>query len=52
MKIGKRSTLAELDARGWEAFAADAGLGLPLIRRRVAEISEKVIAQSDKAAGA
>ncbi|MCA3653712.1 MAG: type II toxin-antitoxin system HipA family toxin [Methylobacterium sp.] len=52
MKIGKRSTLAELDARGWEAFAADAGLGLPLIRRRVAEISEKVIAQADKAAGA
>ena len=52
MKIGKRSTLAELDARGWGAFAADAGLGLPLIRRRVAEISEKVIAQADKAAGA
>ena len=52
MKIGKRSTLAELDARGWGAFAADAGLGLPLIRRRVAEISEKVIARADKAAGA
>ena len=52
MKIGKRSTLAELDARGWGAFAADAGLGLPLIRRRVAEVSEKVIAQADKAAGA
>jgi len=52
MKIGKRSTLAELDARGWGAFAADAGLGLPLIRRRVAEISERVMAQADKAAGA
>ena len=39
MKIGKRATLAELDARGWAAFAADAGVGLPLIRRRVAEIS-------------
>jgi serine/threonine-protein kinase HipA len=52
MKIGKRSTLAELDARGWGDFAADAGLGLPLIRRRVAEVSEKVIAQADKAAGA
>ncbi|MFN7286521.1 MAG: type II toxin-antitoxin system HipA family toxin [bacterium] len=52
MKIGKRSTLAELDARGWGAFAAAAGLGLPLIRRRVAEISEKVIALADKAAGA
>lgn len=52
MKIGKRSTLAELDARGWGAFAADAGLGLPLIRRRVAEVSEKVIAQGGNVAGA
>lgn len=42
MKIGKRATLADLDALGWTAFAADAGLGLPLIRRRVAEISESV----------
>ncbi|MCA3182498.1 MAG: type II toxin-antitoxin system HipA family toxin [Methylobacterium sp.] len=52
MKIGKRATLAELDARGWGAFAADAGLGLPLIRRRVAEISERVIAQGGNVAGA
>ena len=44
MRIGKRATLAELDAKGWTAFAADAGLGLPLIRRRVAEISEAAIA--------
>jgi serine/threonine-protein kinase HipA len=43
MKIGKRATLAELDAKGWAAFAADAGLGLPLIRRRVAEISKGVV---------
>ncbi len=43
MKIGKRGTLAELDAKGWAAFAADAGLGLPLIRRRVAEISKGVV---------
>jgi serine/threonine-protein kinase HipA len=46
MKIGKRKTLAELDARGWAAFAADTGLGMPLIRRRVAEISEAAIAQA------
>jgi serine/threonine-protein kinase HipA len=45
MKIGKRATLAELDANGWTAFAADAGLGLPLIRRRVAEMCERVSAQ-------
>jgi serine/threonine-protein kinase HipA len=43
MKIGKRATLAELDAKGWAAFAADAGIGLPLIRRRVAEISRGVL---------
>lgn len=42
MKIGKRTTLAELDAKGWTAFAADAGLGLPLIRRRVGELSRSV----------
>ena len=42
MKIGKRATLAELDDAGWAAFAADAGLGLPLTRRRVAEISKGV----------
>lgn len=46
MKIGKRATLAELDAKGWAAFAADAGLGVPLIRRRVAEISKGVIART------
>lgn len=48
MKVGKRATLAELDAKGWAAFAADAGLGLPLVRRRVAEISKGV---RDKATG-
>ncbi len=42
MKIGRSATLSEMDAKGWAAFAADAGLGLPLIRRRVAEISDRV----------
>jgi serine/threonine-protein kinase HipA len=50
MKIGKRGTLAELDAKGWAAFAADAGLGLPLIRRRVAEICKGVIARTGEVA--
>lgn len=45
MKIGKRATLAELDAKGWTAFAADAGLGLPLVRRRVTDMCERVGAQ-------
>jgi len=48
MKVGKRATLTELDAKGWSAFAVDAGLGLPLVRRRVAEISKGV---RDKATG-
>jgi serine/threonine-protein kinase HipA len=51
MKIGKRGTLAELDAKGWAAFAADAGLGLPLIRRRVAEISKGVLEKIVAVAG-
>ena len=51
MKIGTRATLAELDAKGWTAVAADAGLGLPLIRRRVAEISESAIAGAHEVAG-
>jgi serine/threonine-protein kinase HipA len=46
MKIGKRATLAELDATEWAAFAADAGIGLPLIRRRVAEISKGVLVKA------
>jgi serine/threonine-protein kinase HipA len=51
MKIGKRATLAELDAKGWAEFAADAGIGLPLIRRRVAEISKGVLAKASAVAG-
>jgi len=43
MKIGKRATLAELDDAGWAVFASDAGLGLPLTRRRIAEISKGVV---------
>ena len=43
MKIGKRATLAELDAKGWAAFAANVGVGLPLVRRRVTELSERVV---------
>ncbi len=52
MKIGRRGTLAELDAKGWAAFAADAGLGLPLIRRRVAEISRGILEKASVVASA
>ena len=50
MKIGQRATLAELDAKSWNAFAADVGLGLPVVRRRVAEIGEATIAQANEVA--
>ncbi len=51
MKIGKRATLAEMDAKGWAAFASDAGLGLPLVRRRVVELCESVTATARDVAG-
>ena len=51
MRIGKRETLGEMDAKGWSAFAVDAGVGLPLIRRRVSEISQAVMASVHDVAG-
>ncbi|MGR6430273.1 HipA domain-containing protein [Rhizobium sp. PAMB 3174] len=38
MRIGKRATLAEMDAHGWQAFAKETSVGLPLLRRRLNEI--------------
>lgn len=52
MNIGKRATLAEMDAQGWAAFAVDTGLGAPLIRRRIAEISESVRTKAPDVAAA
>ena len=51
MRIGRRATLDEMDSRGWERFAADAGLGRPFVYRRVAEISALVESQAGEAAG-
>lgn len=42
MRIGRRSTLGELDAKGWKRFAADAGIGWPLVRQRVGEIGARI----------
>jgi serine/threonine-protein kinase HipA len=42
MKIGKRATLGELDARGWDTFAHDAGMTRPFVRQRVRKIAELV----------
>ena len=46
MKIGKRASLGEMNERGWAAFAAETGLGLPIIRRRVREITDSVTARA------
>ena len=51
MRIGRRSTLEEMDLGGWGRFAAQAGLGLPLVRRRVAELSAGVRARAGRGCG-
>jgi serine/threonine-protein kinase HipA len=40
MRIGKRATLSEMDAAGWQAFSKETGVGLLLVRRRVKELSD------------
>jgi serine/threonine-protein kinase HipA len=42
MRVGRRATLEEMDAKGWAGFAADAGIGLPLVRRRVGELCARI----------
>jgi serine/threonine-protein kinase HipA len=42
MKIGKRSTLGELDTRGWQRFASDAGISFPLIRNRANRMADTI----------
>jgi serine/threonine-protein kinase HipA len=44
MRIGRQTTLDEVDAPAWERFAADAGLGRTFVRRRVRELSDGVAA--------
>lgn len=46
MPIGGCARLAGMDAHRWAAFAEEATLGLPLIRRRVAEIGASVIGRA------
>lgn len=46
MRLGKRATLQEMDADGWKAFAKEAGVGWPLLRRRVGELGTEIIAHT------
>lgn len=50
MKIGRRPTLEKMDIAGWVRFADDAGLGVPMVRRRVVEISAVVRARAEEVA--
>ncbi|MBB4169307.1 type II toxin-antitoxin system HipA family toxin [Rhizobium sp. BK538] len=43
MRIGKRATLAEMDADGWQMFAKEAGIGFPLLRRRITELCDSAV---------
>jgi len=51
MKVGRAARLEELDARAWAEFAAKAGLGFPLVRRRVREVAEAIIQSAPDVAG-
>lgn len=42
MKIGNRGTLDEIRTTTWRSFAADAGLGVPFVLKRVRELSQAV----------
>lgn len=48
MRLGKKATLQEMDADSWKAFAKEAGVGWPLLRRRVGELGAEIIAQAAK----
>lgn len=48
MRFGRAATIEDVDAESFERFAADAGLGLPFLRRRAAALAvrvQKVIAE-------
>ena len=43
MKIAKAATLDEIGANTWSAFAADAGLSAPFVRRRIRTLTNAVM---------
>ena len=50
MRMGGRARLEEMDEKGWSGFAADAGLGVGLVRGRAVELSKRAVAHADSAA--
>lgn len=47
MKIGGKSVLDDIEPRHWERFAADAQLGAPFVRNRVAQLCDAVTSAID-----
>lgn len=47
MKIGGKAVVEDIEARHWDRFAADAQLGAPFVRNRVAQLCNAVIAAID-----
>lgn len=42
MRVGRAGTVDELDAGTWTRFAADAGIGLPFLRRQIGDLTEDI----------
>ena len=50
MRIGRSATLEEIGPETWPAFARDAELAVPYVRRRVTHLADAAIAAIDSAA--
>lgn len=42
MRVGRAGTVEELGATAWERFAADAGVTLPFLRRRIRSVTDAI----------
>lgn len=45
MRLGKSAMLDNMDIKAWSAFAVEAGLGVPLVKRRIGEIGNSIMTQ-------
>ena len=51
MRVGRAGTIEELDGEAWVRFAADAGITLSFLRRRVADLAEALDRSSEALPG-
>ena len=47
MMIGGKAVLEDIEPRHWDKFAADARLGAPFVRARVAQLCEAIVTAID-----